>query len=383
MNHPSPRLDIAVVGLGFGREFLPIYARHPHVGRIGICDSDAARLAAVGDTHGIPDRFTSLDDVLADDRWDAVHLLTPVAQHARGVLAVLRAGKHCACAVPMATSLTDIREIIAAQQATGRTYMMMETSVYGREFLHVKDRHEAGDVGPLTFLRGVHMQDLDGFPTYWWGFPPMYYLTHALSPLLALSGARVDKVHCLGSGRLADELVRDYDNPYPLETGIFRLDRDDLAAEVTMSFFQTARGYQEGFSVYGRKLGFEWEQLTGEGPAEFTMRPVAHGSRGRAADETRVDPAGRPDLLPPEIRRFTESCDYDPGTGAEQPVHVAAHHGGSHPHLVHEFVTAALAGRTPAVDPITAARWTAPGICAHESALRGGEAVTVPRFDTA
>jgi hypothetical protein len=77
-----------------------------------------------------------------------------------------------------------------------------------------------------------------------------------------------------------------------------------------------------------------------------------------------VQPPDRPDLLPPPLARF-----------------VSGGHGGSHPHLVHEFVSAVLADRAPAVDEITAADWTAPGICAHESALADGAAVEVPRFD--
>lgn len=55
-------------------------------------------------------------------------------------------------------------------------------------------------------------------------------------------------------------------------------------------------------------------------------------------------------------------------------------HGGSHPHLVHEFVSSIVEGRKPTIDAVTAANWTASGICAHESAMRGGDAVEVPEF---
>ena len=73
------------------------------------------------------------------------------------------------------------------------------------------------------------------------------------------------------------------------------------------------------------------------------------------------------DRLPPEIREFTQYAT----DGA---------HGGSHPHLAHEFVRSIVEGRAPAVDAVTAATWTAPGLCAHQSALRDGEAVTIPAF---
>jgi hypothetical protein len=56
-------------------------------------------------------------------------------------------------------------------------------------------------------------------------------------------------------------------------------------------------------------------------------------------------------------------------------------HGGSHPHLVNEFVQSIVEGRTPRIDAVTAADWCAAGICAHESAVRDGEGMIVPRFD--
>jgi len=49
--------------------------------------------------------------------------------------------------------------------------------------------------------------------------------------------------------------------------------------------------------------------------------------------------------------------------------------------LAHEFVMSIVEGRRPRIDAVTAANWTAPGICAHESALRGGQAIEVPAFD--
>jgi predicted dehydrogenase len=164
-------LGIAVIGLGFGEAFLPLYQAHPDVGALAIVDPDAERLRAIGDRYGIADRYPDIDGVLADPRWDAVHIVTPVATHAELAVRALRAGKHCACAVPMAADLEGIDSVLEAQAASGKRYMMMETSVYGREFRHVERLHRDGRLGVLTAYRGVHIQDLDGFPRYWQGFP--------------------------------------------------------------------------------------------------------------------------------------------------------------------------------------------------------------------
>ena len=55
-------------------------------------------------------------------------------------------------------------------------------------------------------------------------------------------------------------------------------------------------------------------------------------------------------------------------------------HGGSHPHLVHEFVRSILEDRDPVPSDIDGAYWTGVGICAHQSAMEGGVVKPVPVF---
>src|SRR5699024_2494364 len=107
--------------------------------------------------------------MLQEDRWDAVHILAPVSFHADYSIAALDAGKHCACAVPMATDLEDLNQIIAAQERSGKNYMMMETTVYSSEFRAIESLYRAGRMGELTLYHGVHIQNLDGYPPYWLG----------------------------------------------------------------------------------------------------------------------------------------------------------------------------------------------------------------------
>ena len=74
--------------------------------------------------------------------------------------------------------------------------------------------------------------------------------------------------------------------------------------------------------------------------------------------------------------------------GVPQEIHDADHlsfiqgggHGGSHPHMVHEFISALNEDRDPWPNAVTAANWTCVGICAHESSTKGGEIVRLPEF---
>ena len=371
------KLRVALVGVGFGAEFAPIYKAHPDVEWVLLSDTNPEKLASACDRFGIERKAATLDQILADDSIDAVHLVTPIPLHAEQTVRVLEAGKHCACTVPMATSFEDISRIIAAARASGKNYMMMETAAYTREFLMVEERFRKGEFGEISFARGMHMQDMEGWPDYWMGLPPHHYMTHAIAPVLKLLGTRTTKVHCFGSGRLPPEREARYGNPYPVETAIFRLEGSPVAVEVTRSLFQTVRPYSEAFSIYGDRLGFEWQHIEEEDPMIFSVPPAAI-SRGRKIAHETVVPPDRQDLLPPEIAPFTRRSVFS--DGKHLSFVQGGGHSGSHPHLVHEFVRSIVEGRPAAIDEITAANWTAPGIAAHLSAMADGAAVEVPDF---
>jgi len=61
----------------------------------------------------------------------------------------------------------------------------------------------------------------------------------------------------------------------------------------------------------------------------------------------------------------------------------AGGHGGSHGHLMNEFVTAILQDRTPLVNIAWALNMTVGGVVAHTSALKDGELLKIPQYDFA
>jgi hypothetical protein len=85
------------------------------------------------------------------------------------------------------------------------------------------------------------------------------------------------------------------------------------------------------------------------------------------------------DRLPEPIRRYTQRFEFSPADGTPTQWR-PAEHGGSHPHLVHEFISAITQSRPAAIGATVAAAWTAPGVVAHESALAGGAPMEVPRY---
>ena len=189
----NQKIRVAIVGLGFGAEFIPIYQNHPHAEMSAICRRNKAELDKCGDRFGIKKRYTDYNHLLEDPNIDAVHINSPIPDHAPQSLAALKAGKHVACTVPMATTIEECKQIVEAQRKSGKVYMMMETVVYSREYLFVKELYDKGELGRIQFLRGSHQQDMDGWPDYWPGLPPMHYATHCVSPCLAPASASTPK----------------------------------------------------------------------------------------------------------------------------------------------------------------------------------------------
>jgi predicted dehydrogenase len=368
-------IRVAIIGLGFGAEFIPIYQNYPGVEMYAICRRNRKGLDEVGDRYGIATRYTEYEDVLKDPNVDAVHINSPIPDHAPQSIAALEAGKHVACTVPMATDVDGCRRIVEAQRKSGKVYMMMETVVYSREYLFARELYEKGELGRIQFLRGSHQQDMDGWPDYWPGLPPMWYATHCVSPCLAILGKHAEAVTCHGSGRIREELIAKYNSPFAVETATFTIRDSDVCAEVTRSLFDTARQYRESFDVTGSKKSFEWQQVEGEDPVIHT--------KGKPEPEIpeRVKVPDYARLLPEPIRRFTTKGVYGHDSGEEHLSFTqGGGHGGSHPHLVHAFLSAVRGERPALPDAETSANWTMVGLCAHESALKGGEKVTIPRF---
>jgi predicted dehydrogenase len=378
----TQKVRVAIVGLGFGAEFIPIYQAHPNAEMAAVCRRNKAEMDKVGDKYGIKKRYTSYEEVLADPDIDAVHINSPIPDHGPQSIAALKAGKHVACTVPMATNAEDIKQIIDLQRKTGKVYMMMETVVYAREYLFVKELYEKGELGRIQFLRGSHQQDMDGWPDYWPGLPPMWYATHCVSPCLALLSkpgqpALAESVVCHGSGRIREDLVKKYNSPFALETATFKIKGSDVVAEVTRTLFDVARQYRESFDATGSKKSFEWQQVEDEDPVIHTKNTAARPLTEKEIPQ-RVKVPDYASRLPEPIRKFTMPA------AIQDADHLSflqgGGHGGSHPHLTHNFLMAVL-GQQPAFpDAVTSANWTLVGLCAHESAMKGGDRVAIPQF---
>lgn len=389
----SKKLKIGVVGISFGMEFVAIYKKHPDVASVVIADTDERLLKIAQEKFGFREDecFTDIQPMLDDPEVDAIHIVTPPATHAELSIRALNAGKHCGCTIPMGMSLEELYAVIEARKKSGKQYMFLETTVFGREFFYVQDLYQKGELGKIQYMSCAHYQDMEGWPSYWEGYPPLMHPTHAIGPCLMLLGQYPSAVYARGSGRVRDSLKEKYGCPYAFEAAMVSLEESDVTIEVERFLYGVARSYSECFRVYGEKKSFEWQQLADESPVLYTRTGELQQdmidldsdperfNRGSEIIEQRIQVPDYGYRLPEEIAGFTTETIYN-----DENMHLSfkqgGGHGGSHPHMVHEFVRSIIENRKPIVDDILGAYWTGLGICAHQSALAGGKVIEIPKF---
>jgi predicted dehydrogenase len=393
-------LRVAIVGAGqFSQCFVPLFAAHPFVGEVSLCEVDVKRLKSEAARLGVTRCFASFEEVLAAPDIDAVAIFTQRWMHAPMALAALASGKHVYSAVPAATTLEELQDLVDAVKRTGLTYMMGETSRYYGATLFCKEKWDAGEFGRFVYGEGEYYHDMShGFYEAYqfsggekWkataSFPPMLYPTHSVAMVLAVTGARATHVSCLGirdehsDGVFCKETSL-WENVFSNQTALFRTNdggalRVNEFRRVGVGVGRSVRG-----SLYGTEGAFE-EQSNG---AVWTTRDkrlenVEEELRCRDVGleemkKVRVDPALLAEFSGGFARIHEKYRDRLPESYREQP----NGHEGSHQFLVDDFVQAVVRDQIPSVSVWDAARFNAPGIVAHASSLKDGEQLPVPDF---
>lgn len=363
------KLRIGVVGGRFGRSFY--FHEHPNAVVEAVADLRADRRAELQKTYRCEKAYASLAELLRDARVEAVGLFTPAPDHVRHAREALAAGKHVLCAVPAAMTLEECDQLVDAVKRSGLTYMMAETSYYQQLTISARKFQQAGAFGRIYACESeYHHAGLETLfvenrqRTWRYGFPPMHYPTHCTAHLLSVTGERITEVSCLGWGD-GDPILKDnaYGNPFWNETALFRTNRG-TAFRVAVWWKGAHRGTERA-QYFGDRMSFFFDHPNGLGPAVVRWSVEREKDSGGFARQRAVLEKYEPvrwwatEMLPGPLR-------HDSG------------HEGSHTFLTHEFVRAVVEQTKPAVDVYEAVAYTAPGIVAHQSALRDGEQRKVP-----
>ncbi len=339
------KLRVGIVGYGvcqFGAAFS--FQDHPNVEVVAVSDLFPDRCAGLAKACRCEKTYPALEELVKDDKIEAVFVATDAPSHARHCIEVLKHGKHVACAVPASFgSQEEADQLFETVKTTGRKYMMFETSYFHEDLYAMRQIYRAGGFGKLVYSEGEYYhymaEPIASYKDWRVGAPPQWYPTHSNAYYVGVTGGSFTEVSCLGIPSLTKWLQPEnnrYKNPFGTEVALLR----------------TSEG---GMS----RMAVSWDTpgLSGE---MGRIRGQQGSYYGRYEGlEKQLPPTARPPL-PPRVQ--------------------AGGHGGSHGYLMNEFVTAILADRQPLVDIAQALSMTVAGIIAHQSALKNGELMKIPQY---
>jgi len=320
------------------------FQNHPNVEIVAVSDLLPDRCAGLAKETGCSKTYPSLEELVKDDRIEAVFLATDAPHHAQHALLCLAHGKHVATAVPAVFgSVEDAHKVFEAVKKSGLKYMMFETSSFHDDCYAMRHIYNAGGLGKLLYSEGEYYhympQPIDSYLGWRVGLPPQFYPTHSNAYYVCVTGQSFTEVSCVGMPSILEHL-QPANNPY----------KNHFGTEIAL--FRTSEG---GTS----RMAVSWDT-----PGEESEAGRIRGQRGiyycKYEGLEKQLPNTKKPPLPPGVK---------PGG-----------HGGSHGYLTAEFVEAILQDRQPLVDVAMAMNLTVSGIIAHHSALKGGEWLKIPQF---
>ena len=396
-------ISLGLVGLGaFGSAFADMFKSHPAVDRVGLCDMEPERIEKFASKPGWKDKFNpkdtyaTFDEIVRAD-FDALVIITQPWLHAPQAIEAMKRGKHVYSAVPI-ISLPDgneiidyINQIVELSRTSGKNYMLGETTYYRPETMFSRRKAAAGEFGEFVFGEGEYYHDVDVLGCSLRGVQkhrtssksgqewlkmkkkyqdagikggPMHYPTHSVSGPLCVMNTYAKKVTAYGFN------TSKQDDHF-----------SDTAFMNETAFFQLANGASMRINEY-RKCGClsrEMFNLIGSDGSFFGGEHTnSHWGVSRWMTNQTIQHLTLDDMrdpLPPEVLEAFK--------GISEKSDAYGGHGGSHAYLVNEFIMSIVEERQSAINAWVAARIMAPGVMAHESALKGGATLDVPDWGDA
>lgn len=369
------RVNVGVVGGGFGSSFQ--WHLHPNCNVAAVCDLRPDRLQRLSEVYRCNSKYRNFREFLKHPGLEAVAVFTPLPLHAWMDVEAMKSGKHVISAVPAAMSIEELERILETVKKTGLKYMMAETSYYRPEIITCREWSQEGRFGTIFYSEAEYhhegliplMYDDRGFPTWRHGLPPMHYPTHSVGMVVPVTGERLSEVQAVGWGDNHEILqTNEYKNPFWNTTAFFKTSGGH-SSRISV-FWHVAAGGTERGQFYGDRLSYIMERP--EKSPNTVIRISKNGktvldSNGYPEGDVKIEAFNQPDYL----ERLPAS------------MRVKSGHGGSHTFLVHEFLSAILEDRQPAINVWEAIAYTAPGIVAHQSALKGGELMKIKDYGKA
>ena len=390
------KLRLAIIGGGqFSSSFIHLFQAHPCVEEVALVELNPERRASIAAKFSIKQTFASLSELWGSD-FNAVAIFTPRWTHAQIALEAIQNGRHVYTAVPMGITQEEISQLVEASSKTKLTYFMAETSFYYPAVVFSRKKFAEGQMGKFVYGEGEYLHDMShGFSDAYaanggddWkstaSFPPMLYSTHSVSTILSVTGAQATSVTCIGLKDTAGDGIFDsnvsmWKNDQSNQIALFetsdggvmriaelrRVGTAPLESTVRMSIFGTEGSFEQqvGYASWATKNSFDI--ITDEiGTFSDVENPYSL----------------KPDYIPPNLWDGGFARVHDRSQLPKEFVGLSNGHGGSHQFMVDDFVMDAVGERKAPMNVIDAARFTIPGVLAHQSAQMAGQKLQIPQY---
>ena len=134
----------------FGAAFS--FQDHPNVEVVAVSDLFPDRCAGLVKACRCVKTYPSLEELVRDDKIEAVFVATDAPSHAQYCIDFLKHGKYVDCAVPAVWgSLEEADMLLEVVETSGLKYIMHETSCYHTDLYPMRQIYNAGGFCNLIY----------------------------------------------------------------------------------------------------------------------------------------------------------------------------------------------------------------------------------------
>lgn len=143
---------------GMANTHATAFAKIDGVDMVAAVDVDPLRASSFAEKHNIPNTFTSLDEAIAWDRFDAVANVTPDRAHHPTTMQLVKAGKHQFCEKPLAENFALAQEMADAAEKAGLINMVNLTYRNVAPLQKAREMVRAGEIGFVKHVEASYLQ---------------------------------------------------------------------------------------------------------------------------------------------------------------------------------------------------------------------------------
>jgi len=166
------KIGYAVVGLGSyaTRQIMPQFVNCEHSRLTALVSGSPDKARTLAAQYGIPDRsiysYQTFDRIADNPDVDVVYVILPNSMHAEYTIRAAKAGKHVMCEKPMAVSVRECEQMIAACRQANRKLMIGYRSRFQPHNVEAIRMARGGEMGPTRMILAEHGFNI-GDPTQW------------------------------------------------------------------------------------------------------------------------------------------------------------------------------------------------------------------------